>query len=75
MEKAKFTIAPILFIALMVVGVIICYYTGNIVIDTSEMIWPFKVLSVFLGGMLWVLLGFIAIIIVALYEEFKLIFY
>jgi len=54
-------------ILIMVLVVVICYYTGNLVQDTSVMIWPFKLLSVFLGGMLWVGVGFIIIILSKIY--------
>lgn len=78
MEKAKFTIAPIIYISLLIVGLIICYFTGKVVMDTmvdvDKLPWVFKGLTVFLGGLLWCGIGFVIIICIAGYEEFKQFF-
>ena len=79
MKKGQFTFAPIVFITLIVVGLIICYYTGKFtldtVMDTTKFHWGLKVLTVFLGGMLWVAFCFIIIVGVKLYESFKETFF
>lgn len=79
MKTAKFTIAPIVFITLIVVGVIICYFTGRAVLvtfmDVTKMLWPFKVLTVFLGGLLWTGLCFVILMLVASYNSFKETFF
>lgn len=74
MEKAKKIFMPILFIGLIVLGIVICYYTGSLVADPTNLPWGFKLLTVFAGGLLWVLFGFIVIIAVAAYENFKTFF-
>jgi len=71
MEKAKFTIKPLLFIGLLIVGIIICYFTGSLAVDTTNSGLGFKIVTVFLGGLLWVLIAFIIVILMKGYEEFK----
>lgn len=78
MKEAKFTISVLLFIGLLILGLIVCYYTGRVLTDTmvetDKLPWILKGLTVFLGGLLWVGLSFFVAIMAVIYDSFKKLF-
>jgi hypothetical protein len=80
MKEAKFTITPILFIVTMILGIIICYFTGKLFMDitnmdTTNMNFIIKGITVLLGGFIWVGVFMVFLIGLKLYESFKEIFF